>query len=72
MNALEATQPGSSTSPIPQTWLTVKKAASHTGLCEKTIRRAYTLNELQVSGKGTGAIRIHIADLDEWMRNRQP
>ena len=47
-------------------WLSVRHAANHAGVCEKTIRRAYLLRQVQYTRVGR-AVRFRRAWIDEWM-----
>lgn len=47
-------------------WLSVRHAANHAGVCEKTIRRAYLSRQVQYTRVGR-AVRFRRAWIDEWM-----
>jgi excisionase family DNA binding protein len=51
-------------------WLSVKQAASHAGVCEKTIRRAYVARQVQYTRVGR-VVRFRRAWIDEWMLRAQ-
>lgn len=51
-------------------WLSVKEAAMHAGVCEKTIRRAYLSRQVQYTRVGR-AVRFRRAWIDEWMLKAQ-
>jgi excisionase family DNA binding protein len=50
-------------------WLTAKEAAGYVGCHEETIRRGYLSGHLKASRFGSRGRRIHLADLDSWVRN---
>ena len=47
-------------------WLSVRHAANHAGVCEKTIRRAYLSRQVQYTRVGR-AVRFRRTWIDEWM-----
>jgi excisionase family DNA binding protein len=47
-------------------WLSVRLAAIHAGVSEKTIRRAYLARQVQYTRVGR-AVRFHRTWVDEWM-----
>ena len=51
-------------------WLSVRQAANHAGVCEKTIRRAYLFRQVQYTRVGR-AVRFRRAWIDEWMLKAQ-
>jgi excisionase family DNA binding protein len=51
-------------------WLSVREAALHAGVCEKTIRRAYLSRHVQYTRVGR-AVRFRRAWIDEWMLKGQ-
>ena len=51
-------------------WLSVRQAASHAGVCEKTIRRAYLFRQVQYTRVGR-AVRFRRAWIDEWTLKAQ-
>ncbi len=51
-------------------WLSVRQAAHHAGVCEKTIRRAYLARQVQYTRVGR-AVRFRRAWIDEWMLKGQ-
>jgi excisionase family DNA binding protein len=51
---------------IDDPWLSVKQAAMHAGVCEKTIRRAYLSRQVQYTRVGR-AVRFRRAWIDEWV-----
>jgi excisionase family DNA binding protein len=51
-------------------WLSVRQAAVHAGVCEKTIRRAYLSRQVQYTRVGR-AVRFRRAWIDEWMLKAQ-
>jgi excisionase family DNA binding protein len=51
-------------------WLSVKQAAQHAGVCEKTIRRAYLSRQVQYTRVGR-AVRFRRTWIDEWMLKAQ-
>ena len=51
-------------------WLSVREAALHAGVCEKTIRRAYLSRQVQYTRVGR-AVRFRLAWIDEWMLKGQ-
>jgi excisionase family DNA binding protein len=65
-------QPGSDDEPkkgmaaIDDPWLSVKQAAMHAGVCEKTIRRAYVSRQVQYTRVGR-AVRFRRTWVDKWM-----
>lgn len=52
--------------------LTVKEAAEKVGCHEETIRRAYQADQLAVQPFGSRGIRLHLADLMDWMARGMP
>jgi excisionase family DNA binding protein len=48
--------------------MTVKQAASYAGCHEETIRRGYLAGCLKATAFGKRGKRIHIADLERWVR----
>ena len=56
----------------PTPWLTIPEAAARAQLGTRTIVLAHRAGKLKVSGGGHGKdIRIHVDDLDEWLRYRR-
>ena len=51
-------------------WLSVRQAALHAGVCEKTIRRAYLSRQVQFTRVGR-AVRFRRAWIDAWMLRGQ-
>jgi excisionase family DNA binding protein len=51
---------------IDDPWLSVRQAAMHAGVCEKTIRRAYLSRHVQYTRVGR-AVRFRRTWIDEWM-----
>ena len=51
-------------------WLSVRQAALHVGVCEKTIRRAYLARQVQYTRVGR-VVRFRRAWIDEWMLKGQ-
>lgn len=51
-------------------WLSVRHAANHAGVCEKTIRRAYLSRQVQYTRVGR-AVRFRRAWIDEWVLKAQ-
>jgi excisionase family DNA binding protein len=51
---------------IDDPWLSVKQAAMHAGVCEKTIRRAYVSRQVQYTRVGR-AVRFRRTWVDKWM-----
>jgi excisionase family DNA binding protein len=55
---------------IDDPWLSVRQAAIHAGVCEKTIRRAYLSRQVRYTRVGR-AVRFRRAWIDEWMLKAQ-
>ena len=55
---------------IDDPWLSVRQAAMHAGVCEKTIRRAYLSRQVQYTRVGR-AVRFRRAWIDEWVLRAQ-
>ncbi len=55
---------------VDEPWLSVRQAAIHAGVCEKTIRRAYLSRHLQYTRVGR-AVRFRLAWIDEWILKAQ-
>ena len=55
---------------IDDPWLSVRQAAMHAGVCEKTIRRAYLSRRVQYTRVGR-AVRFRRAWIDEWVEKAQ-
>lgn len=55
---------------VDDPWLSVRQAAFHAGVCEKTIRRAYLARQVQYTRVGR-AVRFRRAWIDEWMLKGQ-
>ena len=55
---------------IDDPWLSVRQAAMHAGVCEKTIRRAYLSRRVQYTRVGR-AVRFRRAWIDEWVQKAQ-
>ena len=55
---------------IDDPWLSVKQAAMHAGVCEKTIRRAYLSRQVQYTRVGR-AVRFRRTWIDEWILKAQ-
>ena len=55
---------------IDDPWLSVRQAAIHAGVCEKTIRRAYLSRQVQYTRVGR-AVRFRRAWIDQWMLKAQ-
>jgi excisionase family DNA binding protein len=55
---------------IDDPWLSVRQAAIHAGVCEKTIRRAYLSRQVQYTRVGR-AVRFRRGWIDEWMLKAQ-
>ena len=51
-------------------WLSVRQAALHAGVCEKTIRRAYLARQVRYTRVGR-VVRFRRAWIDEWMLKAQ-
>jgi excisionase family DNA binding protein len=51
-------------------WLSVREAAMHAGVCEKTIRRAYLSRQVQYTRVGR-SVRFRRAWIDEWVSKAQ-
>ena len=51
-------------------WLSVREAAMHAGVCEKTIRRAYLSRQVQYTRVGR-VVRFRRAWIDDWMLKAQ-
>jgi excisionase family DNA binding protein len=51
---------------IDDPWLSVRQAALHAGVCEKTIRRAYLSRRVQYTRVGR-VVRFRRTWIDEWM-----
>ena len=47
-------------------WFSVRQAALHAGVCEKTIRRAYLTRQVQYTRVGR-VVRFRRAWIDEWV-----
>jgi excisionase family DNA binding protein len=50
-------------------WMNVKQAASYAGCHEETIRRGYLAGFLKAPRFGKRGRRIHVADLECWLRD---
>ena len=50
---------------VDDAWLSVRQAARHAGVCEKTIRRAYLSRQVQSTHRRR-AVRSSRAWIDEW------
>ncbi len=55
---------------MDEAWLSVRQAAQHAGVSEKTIRRAYLARTVQYTRVGR-AVRFRRAWIDEWMLKAQ-
>jgi excisionase family DNA binding protein len=55
---------------VADPWMSVRQAATHAGVCEKTIRRAYLSRQVQYTRVGR-AVRFRRAWIDEWMLKAQ-
>ena len=55
---------------VDDPWLSVRQAAMHAGVCEKTIRRAYLSRQVQYTRVGR-AVRFRRAWIDEWVLKAQ-
>ena len=55
---------------VDDPWLSVKQAAMHAGVCEKTIRRAYLSRQVQYTRVGR-AVRFRRAWIDQWVLRAQ-
>jgi excisionase family DNA binding protein len=53
----------------PSPWMNVKQAASYARCHEETIRRGYLAGFLKATRFGQRGRRIHVADLECWMRD---
>jgi excisionase family DNA binding protein len=51
-------------------WLSVRDAARHAGVCEKTIRRAYLARQVQHTRVGR-VVRFRREWIDEWILRAQ-
>ena len=51
---------------IDDPWLSVRQAAMHAGVCEKTIRRSYLSRQIRYTRVGR-AVRFRRTWIDEWM-----
>jgi excisionase family DNA binding protein len=51
-------------------WPSVRQAANHAGVCEKTVRRAYLSRQIQYTRVGR-VVRFRRAWIDEWMLKAQ-
>jgi excisionase family DNA binding protein len=49
--------------------MNVKQAASYAGCHEETIRRGYLSGHLKATAFGKRGRRIHLADLEQWLRD---
>jgi excisionase family DNA binding protein len=58
-----------STNAGPNPWMNAKQAAAYAGCHEETIRRGYLSGHLKATPFGTRGRRIHLSDLEGWMRN---
>jgi excisionase family DNA binding protein len=56
--------------PLDDPWLSVRQAAQHAGVCEKTIRRAYLSRQVQYTKVGR-VVRFRRRWVDEWMLRSQ-
>lgn len=62
---------GSPTSPIQRVWLTVDEARQRTGVSKTELYEALQTRELVGTQRSKNAKwRIHIDDLDKWMRGQ--
>ena len=52
--------------PMDDPWLSVRQAALHAGVCEKTLRRAYLARQVQYTRVGR-VVRFRRAWIDEWV-----
>jgi excisionase family DNA binding protein len=57
-------------SSLDDPWLSVKQAAVHAGVCDKTIRRAYLSRQLQYTRIGR-SVRFRRGWIDKWMLRSQ-
>jgi excisionase family DNA binding protein len=55
---------------VDDPWLSVKQAAMHAGVCEKTIRRAYLSRQVKYTRVGR-AVRFRRAWIDQWVLRAQ-
>jgi len=55
---------------VEDPWLSVRHAAIHAGVSEKTIRRAYLCRQIQYTRVGR-AVRFRRTWIDEWMLRDQ-
>jgi len=55
---------------VEDPWLSVRQAAQHAGVCEKTIRRAYVSRQVQFTRVGR-VVRFRRTWIDEWMLKGQ-
>ena len=55
---------------VDDPWLSVRQAAVHAGVCEKTIRRAYLSRHVQFTRVGR-VVRFRRTWIDEWMLRGQ-
>lgn len=55
---------------VDDPWLSVRQAAAHAGVCEKTIRRAYMSRHVQFTRVGR-VVRFRRAWIDEWVLKGQ-
>jgi excisionase family DNA binding protein len=51
---------------VEDPWLSVRQAATHAGVCEKTIRRAYLSRRVQFARVGR-VVRFRREWIDEWI-----
>ena len=56
--------------PSADPWLSVRQAAQHVRVCEKTVRRAYLARQIQYTRVGR-AVRFRRSWLDEWLLKQQ-
>jgi len=55
---------------VDDPWLSVRQAAAHAGVCDKTIRRAYLSRQVQFTRVGR-VVRFRRAWIDEWVLKGQ-
>jgi excisionase family DNA binding protein len=55
---------------VDDPWLSVRQAAMHAGVCEKTIRRAYLSRQVRYTRVGR-AVRFRRGWIDEWVERGQ-
>jgi len=69
-DAREDQELGKRMAAVDEPWLSVRQAAIHAGVCEKTIRRAYLSRHLQYTRVGR-VVRFRLAWIDAWILRAQ-